>query len=428
MLQDPLAVRICMIVSAAAFVFNMLVEFTYRSLENFSRSKWDELPEKKQPLMRKYLDQPFRYRGTDKLLQVLCVASGSVCLWMAALPDWKNALIRLAVYLAAMITVLFFAGRTADQHAEGMAAVMCSFQRALCILFFPLTWLLRALSSVLLLIFRQNRREEDEQFSEEDVMSLLEEGQKNGAIQEEGRKMIGSIFQFDDELAYEIMTPRTDVFMIDIDDTPDEYLDQLMSMRYSRIPVYEEEPDNILGILHIKDFLIQARKKGFDHVDIRSILRKPYLVPETKNIAALFMELQATRQHICILIDEYGGFSGIVTMEDIIEEIVGDIDDEYDVETEDIKELPDNTWLVSGNVALDDLNEETGSDLESENSETLGGFIIDLIGEIPKDGRNSRKVEYKNYTFTILYVKERRIVQVRMVIHPPEEDTEDEEN
>ena len=428
MLSDPLAVRICATAAAVLFIMNVLVEFTYRSLENFSRSKWDELPEKKQPLMRSYLDQPFRYRGTDKLLQVLFVGIGSACIVALSGNDFKTAAVRLAVYLAVMIVVLFFAGRTADQHAEGMAAVMCSFQRVLCVLLWPLTALLRMLSTVLLVLFRQNRVEEDEQFSEEDVMSLLEEGQKNGAIQEEGRKMIGSIFQFDDELAYEIMTPRTDVFMIDIDDTPDEYLDQLMSMRYSRIPVYEEEPDNILGILHIKDFLIQARVKGFDHVDIRSILRKPYLVPETKNIATLFMELQATRQHICILIDEYGGFSGIVTMEDIIEEIVGDIDDEYDVETEDIKELPDNTWLVSGNVALDDLNEETGSDLESDNSETLGGFIIDLIGEIPKDGRSSRTVTYKNYTFTILFVKERRIVQVRMVIHPPEEEEQDEEN
>ncbi len=416
-----------MIVAAAAFVLSVLVEFTYRSLENFSRSKWNELPERKQPLMRRYLDQPFRYRRTDMMLQAICTAAGALSVYMFSGPGIRQALADTAGYVALLIIVLFFAERTAAQHAEGMAAVLCSFQRGLCIIFFPLTWVLRALSSILLVIFRQNREEEDEQFSEEDVMSLLEEGQKNGAIQEDGRKMIGSIFQFDDELAYEIMTPRTDVFMIDIDDTPDEYLDQLMSMRYSRIPVYEEEPDNILGILHIKDFLIQARLKGFDNVDIRSILRKPYMVPETKNIAALFMELQASRQHICILIDEYGGFSGIVTMEDIIEEIVGDIDDEYDVETEDIKELPDNTWLVSGNVALDDLNEETGSNLESDNSETLGGFLLDLIEEIPKDGRSNHKVEYENYTFTIMAVRERRITQVRMEIHPPEEEEDDED-
>ena len=133
--------------------------------------------------------------------------------------------------------------------------------------------------------------------------------------------MIDSIFAFDDKLTFEIMTPRTDVFAIDIESPSEEYVDRLMEMRYSRIPIYEEEIDNILGILNIKDYLIQAREHGFENVDLREILRKPFFVPDTKNIDALFLELQRTRQHIAILIDEYRGFSGIVTMEDIIEEI-----------------------------------------------------------------------------------------------------------
>ena len=235
--------------------------------------------------------------------------------------------------------------------------------------------------------------------------------------------MIGSIFQFDDELAYEIMTPRTDVFMIDITDPPEEYLDQLMKMRYTRMPVCDGGSDDIIGILHIKDYLIKAWQTGFDQVDIREILRKPYLVPETKKIDTLFVELQREKQHIAVLIDEYGGFSGIVTLEDIIEEIVGDIDDEYDEEEESIEKINDTDYLIDGSVDLDDLNEELGTDLESENSETIGGYLIDMIGEIPNDGYINQTIRVENYDFTILSVKERRIERIRLHIDEP--DTEE---
>ena len=153
-----------------------------------------------------------------------------------------------------------------------------------------------------------------------------------------------------------------------------------MKLRYSRIPVCQGETDNIIGILNIKDYLIQAWEKGFEAVDIASILRTPYFVPETKNIDALLFELQKMKQQIAILIDEYGGFSGIVTMEDIIEQVVGDIDDEYDEEEEIIDKVDDHIYLVDGDVSLEDLDEELGIDLTSETSETIGGFLIDMLG------------------------------------------------
>ena len=209
---------------------------------------------------------------------------------------------------------------------------------------------------------------------EEEVMSILEAGQESGVLKEEGKKMINSIFALDDKLAYEIMTPRTDVFVIDIEDPPEEYVDDLMKLRYSRIPVCQGETDNIIGILNIKDYLIQAWEKGFESVDIASILRAPYFVPETKNIDALLFELQKMKQQIAILIDEYGGFSGIVTMEDIIEQVVGDIDDEYDEEVEIIDKVDDHIYLVDGDVSLEDLDEELGIDLTSETSETSAAF------------------------------------------------------
>jgi len=274
---------------------------------------------------------------------------------------------------------------------------------------------------MLLRLFRQATNVDFSGYSEETVMSILEEGQQSGAIKEEGKKMINSIFAFDDELAYEIMTPRTDVFVIDINDPVEVYLDELMELRYSRIPVCEDDTDNIIGILNIKDYLIQARTSGFDKVDIKSILRKAYFVPETKNIDSLFIEFQREKQHIAILIDEYGGFSGIVTMEDIIEEIVGDINDEYDEEEQIVEQVNDNEFIVDGDVSLTHLQEDYYINLESDTSETIGGFIIDLLGEIPDDGDENREIALEQYLLTILSVRERRIEKVKIQIKVLEE-------
>ena len=261
---------------------------------------------------------------------------------------------------------------------------------------------------------------------EEEVMSILEAGQESGVLKEEGKKMINSIFALDDKLAYEIMTPRTDVFVIDIEDPPEEYVDDLMKLRYSRIPVCQGETDNIIGILNIKDYLIQAWEKGFESVDIASILRAPYFVPETKNIDALLFELQKMKQQIAILIDEYGGFSGIVTMEDIIEQVVGDIDDEYDEEEEIIDKVDDHIYLVDGDVSLEDLDEEMGIDLTSETSETIGGFLIDMLGEIPDENDVGRIIEFENYQFKIMAIQDRRIERVKIyILDPAEQEAED---
>ena len=257
-------------------------------------------------------------------------------------------------------------------------------------------------------------------------MSMLEVGQESGVLKEEGKKMINSIFAFDDKLAYEIMTPRTDVFLIDIDDPAEEYIDDLMTLRYSRIPVCREETDNIIGILNVKDFLIKAREASFETVEIEPILRKPYFVPETKNIDSLFFELQKTKQQIAILIDEYGGFSGIVTMEDIIEQVMGDIDDEYDEEEEIIDKVDENIYLVDGDVSLDDLDEELGVDLQSDSSETIGGFIIDLLGEIPDENDVGRIVEFENYQMKIMAVSDRRIERVKIYILDQSADAEND--
>lgn len=334
----------------------------------------------------------------------------------------------ISVGLLALVegTLMFAIGelfprRLAILHADAIACRTLGALKFITAVMKPMTACSTAIALGLLLLFRQRTDVEDSEYSEEDIVEMLQIGNESGELKEEGKKMITGIFAFDDTLAHEIMTPRTDVFAIDINDLAEEYIDELMELRYSRIPVYEDDSDNIIGILYIKDYLIKAREDGFDNVDIHAILRKPYFVPETKNIDSLFFELQKTKQHIAILIDEYGGFCGIVTMEDIIEEVMGDIDDEYDEEEQEIRKIAPDLYVIEGGTDLDDIDEELGIDLQSEAAETIGGLIIDMFGEIPDENDIGKEIFYENYVFTINSVRDRRIEQVTMKVLPEEE-------
>ena len=255
----------------------------------------------------------------------------------------------------------------------------------------------------------------EEEVSKEEIKSLIEVGQEQGVINETEKEMINGIFEFDDTLAKEVMTPRTDVFMINIETPINKIKNSIVEENFSRIPVYEEDSDNIIGILHEKDFYAEALDKGLENISIRDMLRKPYFVPETKNIDDLFKELQNTKNHMAILIDEYGGFSGIVTIEDLIEEVMGNIFDEYDESEPDIKKLDSNTYLVNGLLPIGELNEHLDLSLQSENTDTIGGFIINIMGSIPTSN-DCPAIKYENLTFKIEEVNEKRIEKLRLSI------------
>lgn len=365
------------------------------------------------------LERPLKYQFSIKLISIgLIFYSISLILncnysALITIPLWIFLLSTLSVLLGSKIGLL---------HSEKIALRSCYFVKVMHFLTLPFFWIAKAIVNLILILFKQQIHIENKYFSEDEVMSMLDVGRESGIIKEEGQKMISSIFNFDDELAYEIMTPRTDVFAINILDSTSDYIDKLMELRYSRIPVYEEDYDNIIGILNIKDYLIKARETGFDKVDIKSILRKPYFIPETKNVDSLFFELQKTKNHIAILIDEYGGFSGIVTMEDIVEEIVGDIDDEYDEDGHIVEEVEEGIFYIDGNVSLDDLYEDYNIKLESDQSETIGGFIIDILGEIPTESDINKEIPVDGYIITIMSIKERRIEKVKLQVVPKEED------
>ena len=419
-------------------VFNGLVVACKRALDyidrNVIKEKLEDDPENKRlKTVTEFLAKPSKYHYADHAASfisiVVCFILFNILMLIIdashVTPDgfgfYKDG---FGFYILILCNIGFYIIYTAfsdilpkklaAQSSEAAGIGLIGFQKFIYIITMPLVWICKGIANVMLRIMGKDINVDDSYFSEDKVMSMLDRGQESGEIKEEGRKMIDSIFEFDDLVAYEIMTPRTDVFMFDLEDDRSEYFEELMELTHSRIPVYKGDPDNIVGILHIKDYLYNATKKGFDNVDIKKLLRPAYFVPETKNIDALFRELQIEKQHLAILIDEYGGFSGIVSVEDIIEQIVGDIDDEFDEEDRIIEKVNDKTFIVDGNVYLDDLEEETGVELESETSETIGGFIIDLMGEIPREKVKYKPISYGDHDFTILSVRDRRIEKIRI--------------
>ncbi|MDD3172643.1 MAG: hemolysin family protein [Herbinix sp.] len=286
---------------------------------------------------------------------------------------------------------------------------------------YPFIKLLTFSTNIVTLPFGIKEGNTEEILSREELISLVNEGQAHGVLNKKEKEMINSIMEFDEKIAKEIMTPRINVFAIDISAPKEEYLEDLLKTKYTRIPVYEEDIDNIVGMLYIKDFLKEAVKKGYKNVDLRSILKKPYLVPESKIIKDLFRELQQSKKQIAVLIDEYGGFAGIVTMEDLVEEVMGDIEDEYDLISVKVKKLDDSTYLIDGMVTIDELNDKLDLDLYSENYETISGYLIDHIGSIPQEN-DERTIEIDNLVFKLESVKNKRIDKVKLYIGIKEEE------
>lgn len=320
--------------------------------------------------------------------------------------------------------------RIALQNAEKFALFSVGTINFVYKIMSPFVYLLSLSTNVILKIFSIPTSGVEAKVTLEEIKSIVEVGQEQGIINPTEREMIDGVISFDDVLAEEVMTARTEVFMIDIDE-PDKDFETLMQMRYSRVPVYEDDIDNIIGILYIKDFFLEAYKVGFKNVNIRSILRPAYFIPERKNINDLFLELKNSRNKMAVLIDEYGGFTGIVTMEDLIEEVMGEIDDEYDKKTNPaIKKIDDRHFIATGACEIEDVNNACNLKLDenSEDYDTLGGMLMYLLGYIPNDGEKLT-IEDNGVIYNILSIYEHRVKKVRIVL-PKEEvlETDKDEN
>jgi putative hemolysin len=243
---------------------------------------------------------------------------------------------------------------------------------------------------------------------------MVDVGRESGNIHEQEKQMIENIFEFNDTAVSEIMTHRTNIVSLDVDAKYEEVLDVAINEKYTRIPVYEENIDNIIGILHIKDLLYLAVEGLKQPFSLRGMLRPPYIVPEFKNIDATFREMQRDRVQLAVVIDEYGGTAGIITIEDLLEEIVGNMQDEYDEEELSITSSNDGIFEVSGMATPEEVSIATGVDLPDEDYDTVAGLVINLLGRIPEEDEKP-EVSYKNLLFQVLEMDEKRIARLRII-------------
>lgn len=434
---DPANMTSQIILIAVLTLLNAFFASAEMAIVSLNKNKLKLLADegnKKAEILLKLTDEPTRFLST---IQVGITLAGFFSSASAAtgisnnlaqflnkfrIPYSSQIALILVTILLSYITLVFgelFPKRIALQKSEAIA--MFSVKPIIYVskIALPFVKLLSASTNILVRIFGLDKEDLEEKVSKEEIRSLVEVGQENGVINETEKVMINSIFEFDDKLADEVMTPRTEVYLINIDTPLSEYLDELLEERYSRIPVYEGDIDNIIGILYMKDFFIEARKYGFENVDIRSILHQPYFVPETKNIDELFKELQASKKHMAILIDEYGGFSGIVSIEDLIEEVMGNIEDEYDDEEPSINKIDNNTFIVDGRLSLDDFNDYFHVNIDSDDYDTISGFIIDVIGHIP-ESTDEKNIEYDNLILKIEEIKEKRVDKIKVYVQREE--------
>ena len=262
--------------------------------------------------------------------------------------------------------------------------------------------------------------------SEEEIKSMIETGTETGVFNDIEKEMITSIFSFDDKKVREVMVTRQDMIAVDLQVPVKEYIDELLASRHSRIPVYEDNIDDIIGIVSMKDFAIKAKEKGsFYDVDVRELIKPAYFISENMKTDAVFKEMQRTNHKVAIIVDEYGGVSGMVTMEDLIEEIVGDIYEDYEEVEVPIRQLSKDCYELMGSALLSDINEELHTKLESE-CDTISGYLISLLDYIPTQEKCPITIEDQTASYVIEEARERVITKVRMTLKPEEpEDTEE---
>ncbi len=339
---------------------------------------------------------------------------------------WRNISIILITIILSYFSLIFgelVPKRLAMRNSEKIAFGTIGIIRAISMITAPFVKLLTASTNGVSKLFGISGTDE-ETVTEEEIRMMVDVGEEKGSIKEEEKELINNVFEFNDKVVSEIMIHRKDIYAIDINSDIDNILKELDEYKYSRIPVYEENIDNIVGMLFIKDLLANVNKK--EKVKIAKIIREPYFVSENKPIDELFRDLQKNKHQLAIVLDEYGGTAGLVTMEDIIEELVGNIFDEYDEEEKEFEKIDDNTFLISGSVSIHDLRKILGVEIPEGEYDTLSGYLIELLGRIPLDDEKP-VIETKRVTYKIEDYEEKRILWVKACRNNVEEDVQEEQ-
>ncbi|WP_053983568.1 hemolysin family protein [Niameybacter massiliensis] len=401
------------------------------AIVSVNKSKIRRLSEEgnsKARLLERFIDEPSRFLSTIQIGITLAgffssasAATGlssHVAKWMQQLGiPFSGEIAMIGVTLMLSYFTLVFGElvpkRIALKKSETIALSSVKTIYLVSLIAKPFIKILSLSTLFVLKVTGNSQDNAEEKISEEEIRALVSQSKQDGCIEDEEEVMIDKVFEFNDRIVKEIMTPRKDIFVINIQEDIEVILDKITEFNYSRIPVYEDNIDHIIGLLYTKDLIKEARKVGFHAINIRNILRTPYFIPESKKINELFKNFKESKNHIAILIDEYGGFSGIVTMEDLVEEVMGDIDDEYDIEKLKIEQMDEKTYLVNGSTGIHDLKYTLGLELPEGEYDTLNGFLTTYMGAIPDEGV---EVALEDIKYTIVSANRRRIEQVQVVL------------
>ena len=425
-------------------LFNAFFSASEMALVSLNRSRVKQKAaegEKKFVRLLSVLENPNNFLSTIQVgitfISILSGASlandlGAVfAKWMGNSATAQTAGYWLALAMLTYVSIVLgelYPKRIAMNMKENLAVVTAPVIIFLGKIVSPFVWLLSASTNLISRITTMNFDDADEQMTRDEIEYILTKSEQTLDAEEIG--MLQGIFNLDEMMAREVMVPRTDAFMVNIEDDINVIMPEIIRQNFSRIPVYEGDKDNIIGLIHIKKILAESFTNGFDQLNIRRIMQEPLFVPETIFVDDLLKSFRNTQNQMAILLDEYGGVSGIVTLEDLLEEIVGEIDDETDKTEIFVREIAENTFIVQGSMTLNDFNEHFGLDLSSDDVDTIAGFYLTGLGTIPSQDEKEA-YELDNNGFHIVMVNDKvkngRVTKLKIFITPLDDENEEKD-
>ncbi|HEM4321278.1 TPA: HlyC/CorC family transporter [Streptococcus suis] len=425
-------------------LFNAFFSASEMALVSLNRSRVEQKAadgEKKYIRLLQVLENPNNFLSTIQVgitfISILSGASlandlGAVfAKWMGNSTTAQTAGYWLALAMLTFVSIVLgelYPKRIAMNMKENLAVVTAPVIIFLGKIVSPFVWLLSAATNLISRITPMNFDDADEQMTRDEIEYILTKSEKT--LDAEEIEMLQGVFSLDELMAREVMVPRTDAFMVDIEDDTATIMAAILKQNFSRIPVYDGDKDNIIGLIHTKKILSEAFSNGFDNLNISRIMQEPLFVPETIFVDDLLTSLRNTQNQMAILLDEYGGVAGLVTLEDLLEEIVGEIDDETDKTEIFVREIADNTYIVQGNMTLNDFNEHFEMELESDNVDTIAGYYLTGVGTIPsQDEKVSFEVDSKDHHLVLINdkVKNGRVTKLKLLITPLEKEETDKD-
>lgn len=359
--------------------------------------------------------------NTDKMLSAILIGNNIVNLSASALSTtltlkmFGSSLVGFATGILTFLILVFgeiTPKNVASKNAENIALKYIGIISVLVVILTPVIYVVNKVAGIVISLFVKNN-DDNNMVTEDELRAMVEVSHEDGVIEKEEKKMIVNVVDFGDTVAGDIMLPRVDMVMVSVESSYEEILKIFREERYTRIPVYEESPDNVIGILNVKDFLLIEDKENFS---VKEHLREPLYTYEYKKTSSLMVDMRKTGANIVIVLDEYGTTVGLITLEDMLEEIVGEIRDEFDAdEDEGITKISETEYLIDGSTNLDDVNDRIGLELSSEEYESIGGIIMEKLGRLPVEGE---VITFDNIILTVKKMDHARIEKVGLKLKP----------